>query len=53
MSLADKRTKIRKEMFRAQARVTWAPTDAAAKKAFERILELREAYRKAGGAFKK
>lgn len=55
MSLNDrnKRTTIRKKMFKVQSKITWSKTDAASKKAFDEIMRLRNEYRKAGGVFRK
>ena len=55
MSLSDKAklTKIRKDMFRVQSKITWAGTDAEANIAFKKLMKLREQYRENGGKFKK
>jgi len=52
MSL-DKRKGIRKKMFAAGGKMVWAFTDTDAKQKFDELMRLREAYRKAGGTFKK
>jgi len=52
MSISKKKTIIKK-MFPKGSKMVWAHTDAIAKKEFEELLKLREAYRKEGGVFKK
>ena len=49
----EKETEIRKQLFRTQAKITWAGTDEDALTAFKQLMELREEYRQAGGEFKK
>jgi hypothetical protein len=49
----EKRKGIRKKMFSAGGKIVWAPSDEAAKQKFNELLRLREAYRQAGGTFKK
>ncbi len=49
----DKRKTIRKRMFSMGGKMVWAPTDEIAKRKFAELMRAREAYRKAGGTFKK
>lgn len=49
----DKRKTIRKKMFPLGAKMIWASSDESAKKKFAELMRLREAYRKAGGTFRK
>lgn len=49
----DKRKTIRKRMFSLGGKMVWASNDAGAKQKFAELMRLREAYRKAGGTFKK
>ena len=52
MSL-EKKKAIVKKMFPKGSKMVWAYNDEIAKKEFAELLKLREAYRQAGGVFKK
>jgi hypothetical protein len=51
MSL-DKKTEIRKKMFKYGGKIVWAPSDTKAKALFDELMKLRDDYIRAGGKFK-